>query len=307
MMKQRFIGIIFFIIVIIFSFYSFAQKDEKGREYPNGHGGTVYFPLGDISFADEVVSYVVGNPAPVYEKDRDSQKILSIPDYNEKEDVNFLTLGCGGTITLRFVDNALVDIDGYDLYVFEIGPAVEATELEISEDGKNWIKVGKIKGGMASVDIKPFVKRGQIFQYVRLTDLKEDCGSKWPGADIDAVGAIGSILQFSLSSSVLFDFNKFDLKEEALAELLKISDEIKKYPDSKIIISGHTDSIGTEEFNKKLSEKRAAAVRDFLKSNGLENYEFEIYGYGKARPVSSNETEEGRAKNRRVEIMVLNQ
>ncbi len=151
----------------------------------------------------------MGNPPPSYKKDRDPKKALGIPDYDIKADINFTTLGCGGVLTLSFVDNALIDIDGPDLYVFEIGPVVEATNLEISEDGENWINVGEIKGGRADVDIKNFVKLGQIFHFVPLTDAKKDCGSSWPGADIDAVGAIGSVLQFSLSSSVLFDFNKY--------------------------------------------------------------------------------------------------
>ena len=281
------------------------QLTATGKEYPDGHGGKVYFPLGDVSFTDEVVSFKSGEPAASNERDRDPQQALGIPNYDESNDANYLTLGCGGVITLRFIDNALVDIQGPDLHVFEIGPAIEPTSLAISEDGTSWIEIGSIAGGHADVDIQPFIKPGQLFHFVRLTDLKSSCGGTWPGADIDAVGAIGSVLQFSLSSAVLFDFNKFALKPEAESELTRIVEEIKKYPGSTIIVAGHTDSVGSVEKNQVLSENRAAAVRDFLKSTGLGDFTFEVRGYGENRPVATNETEEGRAKNRRVEIVVL--
>lgn len=293
------------LVAFSFSPGTAPQLAATGKEYPDGHGRKVYFPLGDISFADEVVSFNSGEPAASNERDRDPRQALGIPNYDKSNDTNYTTLGCGGTLTLSFLDNALVDIQGPDLYVFEIGPAVEPTRLSISEDGKNWIDIGAISGGRADVDIQPFIQPGQIFHFVRLTDLKSACGGSWPGADIDAVGAIGSVLQFSLSSAVLFDFNKFDLKPEAESELTRIVKEIKNYPGATIVVAGHTDSIGSVENNRILSENRAAAVRDFLKSMGLEDFTFEVHGYGESRPVATNETEEGRAKNRRVEIIVL--
>ena len=103
-----------------------------------------------------------------------------------------MTSGCGGVLTLRFTDNVLVDIPGFDLYVFEIGPMTEPSHVEISADGDRWIDIGNIEGGTAAIDIGPHVKAADIFRYVRLTDLKSDCDSAYPGADIDAVGAIGA-------------------------------------------------------------------------------------------------------------------
>jgi len=289
----------------VFGCQSDAQAEISGKSYPDGHGGTVFFPLGDLSFADEVVAFQSGNPAAAHERDRDPKFTLGIPDYDDAKDANYTTLGCGGVLTLRFVDNALVDIEGPDLYVFEIGPQVEPTSLAISEDGAKWIEIGAISGGKASVDIHGFVEPGQLFHFIRLTDLKSGCGGSWPGADIDSVGAIGSVLQFSLSSSVLFDFNKFDLKPEAREELTRIAGEISKFPGATIVIEGHTDSVGTQEKNQVLSVNRAEAVRAFLASAGLEKASFDIRGYGEARPVATNDTEEGRAKNRRVVITVV--
>jgi outer membrane protein OmpA-like peptidoglycan-associated protein len=278
---------------------------SEGKSYPDGQGGTVFFPLGDISFADEVVSFNPGSPSATNEKDKNPKQALGIPDYNESKDINYTTLGCGGTLVLRFTDNALCDIEGADLYVFEIGPQVEPTLLSISQDGTNWVEIGEISGGKASVDIKNFVKSGDAFHYIRLVDLKSSCGGDWPGADIDAVGAIGSVLQFTLNSSVLFDFNKSDLKERATSDLKKIVQQIKKYPQAKIIIEGHTDAIGSEDSNLILSRQRAQSVKDFFVNNGLNNFQYDIRPYGKSRPIADNSNEEGRAKNRRVVVIVI--
>jgi OOP family OmpA-OmpF porin len=209
-------------------------------------------------------------------------------------------------LTLKFSDNVLVDIEGPDLYVFEIGPAIEPTNLAISKDGQEWIEIGKISGGRADVDISPFVKPGETFRFIRLTDLKTECGSAWPGADIDAVGAIGSAIRISLKSSVLFDFDKSTLKPEAAEELHGVALKIKELSNVRIIIEGHTDNFGTDEYNWDLSRKRAASVRDyFISQEGMEKSGIESSGFGESRPIATNDTEEGRAQNRRVEIIIL--
>jgi OmpA-OmpF porin, OOP family len=206
---------------------------------------------------------------------------------------------------LRFIDNALVDIPGFDLYVFEVGPAIEPTDLAISKDGESWIQIGKIAGGTAQIDLSPYAKPGEVFHVVRLTDLKSDCGGATPGADIDAVGAIGSAIQISLNAAVLFDFDRDVLKGGAKPALDSVATAVKKYPGSKVVIEGHTDNVGSADYNQKLSESRATAVRAYLVSKGLSSNRIQAHGYGKARPVASNETDEGRERNRRVEIVIV--
>jgi outer membrane protein OmpA-like peptidoglycan-associated protein len=282
-----------------------APRGPGGKEYPDGHGGTVYFPLGDRSFADEVVSFASGNPGAAKEADRNPKQALGPPNYDKDNDTNFLTLGCGGSVVLRFVDNALADVPGPDLYVFEIGPDVEATAVAISEDGKTWVDIGKIEGGRSDVDIHPFVKPGQSFHLVRLTDLKTECSGEWPGADIDAVGAIGSALQFSLNSGVLFDTDQYVLKPAARTELDKVVEQIKKWPGADIVIEGHTDSVGTDDHNQVLSRNRAASVKAYFESAGLAASHMEVAGYGASRPVAPNDTDKGRMANRRVEVVVF--
>lgn len=283
----------------------FSQKKEnKGKDYPDGRGGKIHLPLGELSFADEVVSFYKGNPK-AKKRAQDSSLAIGTPNFDTFEG-GFTTLGCGGSLTMRFVNNALVNIPGADLYVFEVGAFIEKTNVSISKDGKKWVNVGNIAGGTASIDIGDSVKPGEIFHYVRLTDLKSDCRPDWPGADIDAVAAIGSAEQLTLKSALLFDFNEFNLKPNAKIELDKIIEKIKANPTVEIVIEGHTDSIGKLEYNQKLSENRANAVKKQFDSQlkGL-NISIKTFGYADKNPIASNRTKEGQEKNRRVEIILI--
>jgi outer membrane protein OmpA-like peptidoglycan-associated protein len=103
---------------------------------------------------------------------------------------------------------------------------------------------------------------------------------------------------------VLFDFNKYTLKPEARERLAKISGIVLAYPDLKLDIEGHTDAIGSDEYNQTLSEKRADSVRGYLVSSGVVPDHVSAVGLGKAHPVADNNTAAGRALNRRVEMVV---
>src|SRR5581483_9913043 len=96
---------------------------------------------------------------------------------------------------------------------------------------------------------------------------------------------------------VLFDFNKYTLKPEARERLAKISGIVEAYPDLKLDVEGHTDSIGSDEYNLQLSEKRANSVRAFLISNGVRPDHVSAEGLGKADPVADNSTASGRKLN----------
>lgn len=278
-------------------------QKQTGREYNDGHGGKVFLPLGDLSFADEVVSFVPGDP-PATEA-IDPAKAKGRPDFDGMQG-GFFSLGCKGTLVLQFKDNALVNIKGPDLYVFELGKYTEATELSVSKDGRSWIKVGRIEGGKAAVDIGDSVKQGEIFYYVRLTDMGAACYDSWAGADIDAVAAIGSAKRISLGSTVLFDIAQSILKPEAKLVLDKIANDLNKDNRYEIVIEGHTDSTGTLAANKQLSASRAAAVKKYLYSR-LSDKQTKIssFGYADKYPAASNSTEPGRDKNRRVEIILI--
>jgi outer membrane protein OmpA-like peptidoglycan-associated protein len=105
-------------------------------------------------------------------------------------------------------------------------------------------------------------------------------------------------------SDVLFDFNQATLKPGAREKLARVSGILLAYPSLRVAVEGHTDSIGTDEYNLKLSQRRADAVRDYLTSNQINSANVQSVGLGKANPVASNDTGAGRQENRRVEMVV---
>jgi hypothetical protein len=169
----------------------------------NSQGGTD-FPQGAVSFADAVVNFSPAVPGPANQF-LGSSNALGVPNYAgangcaSQAACTFVTLGDGGTITLRFTDNLLTGSggDALDLWIFEVGPDVEDTFVEISKDGVLWSAVGTVSGSTAGVDIDAFgFGIADQFGYVRLrddpnADAQGSGGSV--GADIDAVGAISTI------------------------------------------------------------------------------------------------------------------
>jgi outer membrane protein OmpA-like peptidoglycan-associated protein len=105
-------------------------------------------------------------------------------------------------------------------------------------------------------------------------------------------------------SDVLFDSGKFTLRPLAREKLAKISGIVLAYPSLKLAVEGNTDSVGTESFNQQLSEQRAEGVRSYLTAQGVPETSTTATGFGKSRPVASNDTSEGRQQNRRVELVV---
>jgi outer membrane protein OmpA-like peptidoglycan-associated protein len=113
-------------------------------------------------------------------------------------------------------------------------------------------------------------------------------------------------LRVTLSSKVLFDTGRSDLKANAQKALDQVVQLLKAYPDNTLRITGHTDSVGSTTYNQGLSERRASAVANFLeKSGGIARQRIKTVGQGESKPIATNSTEEGRALNRRVEIDIL--
>lgn len=122
-----------------------------------------------------------------------------------------------------------------------------------------------------------------------------------PGAKVERVGE-GIVVEFS--GKVLFGFDKSDLTPEATNNLNSLIQILNKYPDTDIVIQGHTDDKGSENYNQSLSERRALAVSRYLTSNNIASARIGTVGYGETTPKYSNETENGRAQNRRVEFLI---
>ncbi len=105
-------------------------------------------------------------------------------------------------------------------------------------------------------------------------------------------------------SNILFDFDKTDIKIEFIVDLNNLVIFMQEHPHTRVILAGHTDSIGTDEYNQELSHQRAGAVRDFLVHGGVDRDRIALHWFGEANPVASNEDEEGRSQNRRVTAVI---
>ncbi|MDP3915323.1 MAG: OmpA family protein [Bacteroidota bacterium] len=122
-----------------------------------------------------------------------------------------------------------------------------------------------------------------------------------PDAKVERVGE-GIVVEFS--SNVLFGFDSSNLSSEAKGNLDKLVKVLNVYPDTDIEIQGHTDSKGSDAYNKKLSEQRAGAVSAYLTSKGITYSRVRINGFGESAPKYDNDTEYGRSQNRRVEFLI---
>jgi outer membrane protein OmpA-like peptidoglycan-associated protein len=124
------------------------------------------------------------------------------------------------------------------------------------------------------------------------------------GTGID-VTRDGDVIKLNLPDGVTFDFNKAELKPQFYPALNNVAATLREYNQTIVEVTGHTDSIGSDAVNQRLSEQRASSVGNYLIGQGLMRERFEIVGMGKRYPIASNDTESGRALNRRVEIRVV--
>ena len=136
-------------------------------------------------------------------------------------------------------------------------------------------------------------------------DNVDKCPDTAPNVTVDADGcpAVAEVVRVELD--VKFDFDKSKVKEESYGDIKNLADFMKQYPATSTTVEGHTDSVGTDAYNQKLSERRANAVREVLVNQyGVGGERVNAVGYGESKPVADNATEAGRAVNRRVEAEV---
>jgi len=119
-----------------------------------------------------------------------------------------------------------------------------------------------------------------------------------------AVRREGDLLAITLKGDVSFDLDSDVVRPGLYNELDRIAQIMIKYPQTSILVEGHTDSTGSEAYNQQLSERRANSVKNLLVQRGVQAYRIHILGYGESRPIANNETPEGRQMNRRVEIRI---
>jgi OOP family OmpA-OmpF porin len=132
---------------------------------------------------------------------------------------------------------------------------------------------------------------------------RDKCPNTRPGAVVDLDGCeVEAVIELE---GVYFDFDKATIKPEGMAVLDQAAAMLQKHERVVVEVAGHTDSVGSDAYNKGLSERRANSVKDYLTSKGVTATRLTARGYGEAQPVASNDTDEGRAENRRVELIVL--
>ena len=125
-----------------------------------------------------------------------------------------------------------------------------------------------------------------------------------PGAIVERVDD-GIVVTFDENSGVYFATNKYNINEASHQALDKLSGIFKEYPDTDILVVGHTDNVGAEDYNMTLSRNRANAVTDYLTSNGVSRGRMNVNWFGETQPKFDNSTADGRAKNRRVNIAII--
>lgn len=133
--------------------------------------------------------------------------------------------------------------------------------------------------------------------------LKDDCRTPRAGEQVDENGC--AVDKAFILKGVNFEFDSDRLTEEAKSILDQVAETLKAYQDISVEIAGHTDAIGTDAYNLGLSERRAISVKNYLTTRGIEAQRMTPNGYGESQPIDTNDTEEGREKNRRVELRVI--
>lgn len=150
--------------------------------------------------------------------------------------------------------------------------------------------IGAAVGGAAGAIIGDQMDR-------RAQEIDQDI----PGAKVERVGE-GILVTFD--SGILFGFDSTVVRSEGQENLRNLADNLDKYPDTDLLIVGHTDSVGPDAYNQDLSERRAAAAADLLVADGVDRSRIRTAGRGESEPVESNDSAEGRQKNRRVEVAI---
>jgi len=164
--------------------------------------------------------------------------------------------------------------------------------------------IGKVAGSTATGAIIGAVVGGAAGAIIghEMDKQAKELDQNIEGATVERVG---EGIKVTFASGLLFDFDSNVLRPEAQTNLRALGASLQKYPGSDLLILGHTDQLGTTEYNQRLSERRANAAATFLIANGVSGTRIGTRGLGETEPVGSNETEQGRQANRRLEVSIF--
>lgn len=167
-----------------------------------------------------------------------------------------------------------------------VGGAVGATQGNTARGAL----IGAVVGGAAGAIIGQEMDR-------QAAELEQEL----EGAE---VARVGEGIQVTFDNAILFDFDSADLRAGSRGSLGDFAESLQDYPNSNVLIVGHTDSTGPADYNQRLSERRAQSAAAYLRSEGISQDRLETVGRGEFEPIATNDTDDGRQENRRVEIAI---
>lgn len=291
----------------------YAQEDDKSK-YPDivveaYYSG--YFDVFDRLYGGKGLDYPIRmNP----------DKILG-----ENKERWFVSLPKQSHIILQFTDNEIIDAPNQnDIKVVEHGCCDEWAEIYVSHDGIDFTFLGMVDDcGQDELDLAD-INYSKSVRFIKVVGIDVKCASPGydlvsvyglPGAnrrlyvgmsEIDGFFAQEKTDEILILENVYFDTDEFEIDYSGTVDLNKVIEKLLDYPDIHIMVSGHTDSVASEVYNLRLSQRRAKAVKDYLIDNNISSERITAKGFGLSTPLRTNKTEEGRAFNRRVEIRRLN-
>lgn len=219
----------------------------------------------------------------------------------------FVSLPKGSFVIVGFTNNYLIDAPNQnDIFIEEVGGAGEYANVFVSEDNIDYTLLAVAGNGELNEFDLASIKYKKQVKYIKIVGL--DSKGAIPGFDLGNVyGLPGASKpkpeEAVVLENVLFETSKSVLLETSFVSLDKLAGQLQSDKSVRIEIRGHTDNVGNETKNQVLSEERAKTVLEYLLSKGIEASRLSSKGFGSSQSLASNENEEGRAKNRRVEFL----
>ena len=201
-------------------------------------------------------------------------------------------------------DGSRLWIDGAEIINNDGVHAINSSDGDVKlSAGMHSMKVWYFQGPAYEIALQLFVTKpnaeAEIFDMRNFNRTALDAAKK-VNATTTAEG-----IRVQLDAAILFDSGKYDLKDKTTETIRTLGSMLKTYPHARVIVDGHTDNVGEDAANQVLSENRAKSVEDALRALNVGDIHFESRGFGETAPTETNDTPAGRAKNRRVEVLII--
>ncbi|MBN1899374.1 MAG: PQQ-binding-like beta-propeller repeat protein [Spirochaetes bacterium] len=263
--------------------WKFKTPFTKRRGFMSSEDGRLYFSTGNHLYSISVGNLPYGEPLIASSSATEGEKPIDSPKESPQEkpvEKEKITVNLKG-------DNDQ-PLDGY----VRVDQDNKTQNYPVSQ-GKREIEVEKDKGFTITASAKD--------HFIKSMDIKPDDKKKSIDITLDRIETEKSYVFHNIQ----FNYNSAELLASSLPTLQSLVEMLKNDTALRIEISGHTDSTGSDDYNLKLSERRAEKVKEYLVKNGIDEIRLRSIGYGEKKPIDTNDTEEGRIKNRRTEFKIL--